>query len=58
MDSMQWFVGDFAKIRWEVPLTKIVGNCMVADRIGAEYRNKFVVDGLGRESGHREKSAD
>jgi hypothetical protein len=58
MDSMQWFGGDFAKSRWEVPLTEIVGGRGVADRIEAEHSNKFVGDGLGRESLHREKQAD
>jgi hypothetical protein len=52
------FVGGFAKRRWEVPLAEIVGDRGVANRIGAEHSNKFVVDGLGRESLHREKQAD
>jgi hypothetical protein len=52
----QWIpCNGFAKSRWEVPLTKIVGDRGVGDRIGAEHSNKFVVDGLGRESLHREK---
>jgi hypothetical protein len=48
----------FAKNRWEVPLTEIVGDRGVADRIGAEHSNKFVVYGLGLESLHREKQTD
>jgi hypothetical protein len=58
MDSMQWFVAGFAKSRWEVPLTDLVGERGVSDRIGAEHGNKFVVDGLGLESLHSEKQAD
>jgi hypothetical protein len=58
MDSMQWFVGGFAKSRWEVPLTEMVDDRGVADRIGAEHSNKFVGDGMGRESLHREKQTD
>jgi hypothetical protein len=58
MDSMQWFVKGFAKSRWEMVLTEIVGDHGVSDRIGAEYSNKFVGDGLGEESLHREKQAD
>jgi hypothetical protein len=50
MDSMQWFVGGFTKSRLQMPLTEIVGECGVADRIGADHSNKFVLDGLGRES--------
>jgi hypothetical protein len=45
----------FAKSRWEVQLTEMAGDRRVADRIGAEHSNKFVVDGLGREPPHREK---
>jgi hypothetical protein len=52
------FVGGFMRIRWEVPLAKIVGDRGVANRIGAEHSNKFVVDDLGRELLHREKQAD
>jgi hypothetical protein len=55
----QWIpCNGFAKGRWEVPLTEIVGDRGVASRIVAEHSNKFVVDGLGRESLHREKQAD
>jgi hypothetical protein len=55
----QWIPANaFAKSRWEVSLTEIVGDRRVADGIGAEHSNKFVVDGLGRESRHREKQAD
>jgi hypothetical protein len=45
MDSMQWFVGGFSKSRWEVLLTETVGDRGVADCIGAEHSNKFLVDG-------------
>jgi hypothetical protein len=48
----------FAKGRWEMPLTEIIGNRGGADRIGAEHSNTFVVNGLGRESLHCEKQAD
>jgi hypothetical protein len=55
----QWIpCNGFAKSRSEVPLTEIIGKSGGANRIGAEYSNKFVVDGLGRESLHREKQAD
>jgi hypothetical protein len=55
----QWIpCNGFAKSRWEVPWTEIVGDRGIADRIGAEHSNKFVADGLGRESLHREKQAD
>jgi hypothetical protein len=47
-----------AKSRWKVLLTEIVGDHGIADYIAAEHSNKFAVDGLGRESLHREKQAD
>jgi hypothetical protein len=55
----QWIrCNGFAERRWEVSSTEIVGDRGVVDRIGAEHRNKFVVDGLVRESFPREKQAD
>jgi hypothetical protein len=55
----QWIpCNGFAKSRWEVPLMERVRDHGVADRIGAEHSNKFLEDGLGRESLHREKQAD
>jgi hypothetical protein len=58
MDSMQWFAEVFAKSRWEVLLTEIVGDHGVADRIEVEHSSKFVGDGSGRESLRRQKQAD
>jgi hypothetical protein len=55
----QWILcNGFAKSRWKASLTEIVGDRGVTDRIAAEHNNKFVVDGLGRESLQREKQAD